>query len=116
VLAAAPAAIPATVGIEMAPKDVLLPYFLSAAELAIAILSLGAIRLQDAAAIRLIALTFVLFHGATAVLELVYVAVAGFSPVLAANIAVRVAVAAVFAVIWWKRRRPPTPAAAPPRI
>ena len=51
VLAVLPAAIPATVGIELEPDAYMLSYFLAAAELAIAMLSLGATRLTDPAAV-----------------------------------------------------------------
>jgi hypothetical protein len=104
VLAVFPGAIPATVGIVMEPGDFLLSYLLAAAELGIAIISIGAARLNDAAAIRLIAAAFAVLHGTTAVLELVYLATPGFSPVLAANILVRLAAGAIFTVIWWRRR------------
>ena len=52
-LAVVPAAIPATVGIDLDPEAYLLSYFLAAAELAIALLSLGATRLTDPAAVGL---------------------------------------------------------------
>lgn len=104
VLAVFPGAIPATVGIAMTPKDFLLSYFLSAAELGVAILSIGAARLEDAAAIRLIAAAFAVFHATTAIFECVYLAAQGFSPVLAVNIMVRVAAGALFAALWWRRR------------
>lgn len=96
VLAAFPAAIPATVGIALEPDGFLLAYFLAAAELAIALLSVGAARLADPAAVRLVLVVFVVFHLATAVLELASLAVAPLSPALAANIVVRLVVAALF--------------------
>lgn len=104
VLAVFPGVIPATVGIAMEPRDFLLSYFLSATELAVAILSIGAARISDAAAIRLIAAAFAVFHGATAVLELVYLAGSGFSLVLAANVAVRLVAGALFTAVWSHRR------------
>lgn len=96
VLAAFPAAIPATVGIALEPDGFLLAYFLAAAELAIALLSVGAARLADPAAVRLVLVVFVVFHLATAALELASLAVAPLSPALAANIVVRLVVAALF--------------------
>lgn len=104
VLALFPGAIPATVGIVMEPGDFLLSYFLAAAELGIAVLSLGAARLDDAAAIRLIAAAFVTFHGATAVFEVVYLFASGFSLVLLVNIVVRIGASAAFAAIWSRHR------------
>ena len=62
-LAAVPAAIPATVGIALQPDAFMLSYLLAAAELAIGILSLGAARLNDAAALRLVVTVFVVGFG-----------------------------------------------------
>lgn len=101
VLAVFPAAIPGTVGIAITPQEYLLPYFLAAAELGIGLLSLGASRLRDPGAIRLIALSFAAFHGATAVLEVVHLGLAGVSVVLIANIVVRIVAAGLF---WWIAR------------
>ncbi|NQX34074.1 hypothetical protein [Herbiconiux sp. VKM Ac-2851] len=103
VLMGFPAAIPATVGVSVEPEEYLLSYFLGAAELGVGLLSLAAIRLHDAAAVRLIALCFAAFHGATAILEVVYVGTQGPSAVLVANIGLRVVVTIVFVVI--ARRR-----------
>ena len=104
VLAVLPAAIPATVGIELEPDAYLLSYFLAAAELAIAMLSLGATRLTDPAAVGLIVAVIVVFHLSTAVLEVVYLLFAPVTGVLIANIAVRVVAAAIF-VFAWRRWR-----------
>ena len=103
-LAAVPAAIPATVGIALQPDAFLLSYLLAAAELAIGILSLGAARLNDAAALRLIVTVFVVFHLATAALETLHLALTGLDPVIIANIAVRLAVSAAFLVLGRPRR------------
>ena len=105
VLAVLPAAIPATVGIELGADAFLLSYFLAAAELAIALLSLGATRLTDPAAVGLIVGVFVVFHLATAALELVYLLFAPVTVVLIANIVVRVVVAALFVFAWRRWRR-----------
>lgn len=72
VMAAAPGALPAAVGITIGRDDYLLPYLLGAAELAVAVLSFGVLRLSDAAAVRLIVMTFVLLHVVSGVLTLVY--------------------------------------------
>ena len=104
VLAVFPAAFPATVGISIGPGEYLLSYFLAAAELGIGVLSLGAARLRDPGAVRLIAVSFALFHGATALLELVYILMAGASMVLVVNTVVRVAVAALFILVARSRR------------
>lgn len=99
-----PAAIPATVGIVLAPDTFLLSYFLGAAEFAVAFLSIGALRLTDAAALRLIAAAFAVFHGGTAALELVHLAASGLSPVLAANVMIRLVFAAMFIAVWRRHR------------
>jgi hypothetical protein len=104
VLAAFPAAIPATVGIVMEPSDFLLSYFLAAAELGIAVLSIGAARLSDSAAIRLIAAGFAIFHLATAALESIYLLVEGVDAVLIVNIAVRFVAGVAFVLVWRYRR------------
>lgn len=91
-----PAAIPGTVGIPLPETQYLLSYFLAAAELAIGLLSLGAARLRDRAALALVFTVFIVFHLATAVLEVVHLARAGTSPVLVANIVVRIVAAALF--------------------
>lgn len=100
VLAVWPEAIPATVGIRMEPADHLLSYFLAAAELAIGMLSIGAARLADPRAIRLIAASFAVFHLATAVLEAVHLTWVEVTAVLVANLVVRVVVGALFALMW----------------
>ncbi len=99
VLVALPSAIPATIGILLEPQDYLLCYLLAAAELAIGMLSLGAARLDDPRAVELIAAAFAAFHGATAVLEVVYLVAERGDTVLLANIVVRLLAAAVFLVV-----------------
>lgn len=104
VLAAFPAVIPATVGIVMANGDFLLSYFLAAAELGIATISVGAARLTDRAAIRLIAVGFAAFHLVTAVLESLYLARNGLDYVLTLNISGRVVAGMAFLLVWRARR------------
>lgn len=104
VLVAFPALIPSTVGIRLETEQNLLSYFLAAAELAIGVLSLGAAWLRDPNAIRLIALSFAVFHGATAILEIAYLITTGMSAALIGNIVVRVIVTALFIVIAQGRR------------
>jgi len=104
VLVAAPSAIPATVGIVIEGDDVLLPYLLGAAELAIALLSFGAARLRDPSGVNLIVLAFIVFHLVTGLLEAAYLDLTGFSGSLAANIGVRVVVAGAFFGAWRAQR------------
>jgi hypothetical protein len=105
VLAVLPAAIPATVGIAIDPEAFLLSYFLAAAELAIALLSFGAAWLTDVPALRLIVVVFIVFHLSTAVLEVVFASFTAVSPVLLANIAIRIAAAALFFIAWRRESR-----------
>lgn len=108
VLVVAPAAIPATVGIELDADGFLLSFFLAAAELSIAMLSLGATRLTDPAAVGLIVAVFVVFHLSTAVLEIVFLLFTPVTGVLLANIVVRIVAAAIFVLAWRIWRRPAT--------
>jgi hypothetical protein len=97
VLIAAPALIPSAVGIALPPAANLLPYLLGAVELGVAVLSIGAIRL-DAAAVRLIAIAFAVLHGVSALVELLALA-QGADPFLWGNVALRVGVTIAFAVV-----------------
>ena len=76
----------------------MLPYLLGAAELGVAVLSLGASRLRDPAAIRLIAIAFAVLHAASALVEVLALA-HGADPFLWGNVALRVVVAGAFAVV-----------------
>ena len=68
VLIAFPTAIPSTVGITIGRSDYLLVYLVAAAELTVAVLSFGATRITDVAALRLIVSTFVVLHLASWIL------------------------------------------------
>lgn len=98
VLVVAPSVIPATVGIVLEPKAYLLSYFLAAAELGLAFLSFGARDLTDPRAVRLVVRSFVVFHGATALLE-VYAQRNHFEPVLVVNVLVRAGVIALLVIV-----------------
>ena len=102
VLVVAPAAIPTAVGIVIAPSAFLLCYLLAAAELSIGIVSWGARNLTDAKALRLVAASFVVFHGASAILEL-WAFVNGLSARILANVVLRVVAVTLFA---YYRNRP----------
>jgi len=102
-LIAAPALIPSAVSITLPASAHLLPYLLGAAELGVAVLSLGASRLTDATAIRLIAIAFAVLHAASAAVE-VLALVQGADPFLWGNVALRVIVAAAFAVVALRAR------------
>lgn len=96
VLIVSPVTIPSSVGISVAPDQNLLCYLLGAAELAIGYLSLAARNITDAKSLRVIVMTFVIFHIATACVELLAIT-QGASPMLWGNVAVRVVVAVLFA-------------------
>jgi hypothetical protein len=74
VLTAFPTAIPSMVGITITRPDYLLVYLVAAAELAVAVLSFGAIRITDWAALRLIVTTLVVLHAMSGILDIVYMA------------------------------------------
>ena len=100
VLAVFPTAIPSAVGITVERPEYLLVYLVGAAELAVAVLSFGATRLTDRAALRLVVTTFVVLHGASGVLDLVYMAVIGPNATIIANTVLRFTVVAVFLLVW----------------
>ncbi|WP_123025328.1 hypothetical protein [Mycolicibacterium stellerae] len=100
VLTVTPTAIPAAVGITLERQEYLLVYLVGAAELAVAVLSFGATRLTDEAALRLVVTTFVVLHGASGVLDLVYMAAAGPNATVIANTVLRFTVVAVFLFVW----------------
>src|SRR4029453_224096 len=74
----------------------LLCYLLAAAELSIGIVSWGARNLTDAKALRLVAASFVVFHGASAILEF-WAFVNGLSAGILANVVLRVVAVTLFA-------------------
>jgi len=105
VLTAFPTAIPSAVGITMARPEFLLVYLLAAAELAVAVLSFGATRLTDPAALGLVVTTLVVLHGASGILDLVYMGVTQANGTLTANAALRFGVVVVFVMVWRAARR-----------
>ena len=100
VLTVFPTAIPSAVGITVERREYLLVYLVGAAELAVAVLSFGAARLTDPAALRLIVLTFVVLHGASGILDLVYMAVTQLNGTMIANTVARFTVVVVFLLVW----------------
>jgi hypothetical protein len=105
VLTVFPTAIPSLVGITLERQDYLLVYLVGAAELAVAVLSFGATRISDPAAVGLIVMTFVVLHGASGILDLVYMGVTEPNGTIIANTVLRFAVAAVFLAAWRAARR-----------
>ena len=100
VLTAFPTAIPSAVGITITRPEYLLVYLVAAAELAVAVLSFGATRITDPAALRLVVTTFVVLHGASGILDLVYMGVTEANSTIIANTVLRFTVVVVFLVAW----------------
>ena len=98
VLAVFPTAIPSAVGITIGRPDYLLVYLVAAAELAAAVLSFGAVRLTDPAALRLVVMTFVVLHSASGILDLVYMTMTDVSATMIANTIARFTVVVVFLI------------------
>src|ERR1700736_2748306 len=109
VLIAFPTAIPSAVGITIGRSDYLLVYLVAAAELTVAVLSFGATRITDVAALRLIVSTVVVLHPGSGVLHVVDKALTKANGTVVANPALRFTVVAVFLVVWWAARPPHTP-------
>ena len=105
VLTAFPTAIPSAVGITLARPDYLLVYLVAAAELAVAVLSFGATRLTDPAALGLVVVTFAVLHGASGILDLVYMGLTEANGTLIGNAVLRFTVVAVFLLVWRAARR-----------
>jgi hypothetical protein len=109
VLMAFPEAIPSMVGITITRPDYLLVYLVGAAELAFAVLSFGAIRITDWAALRLIVTTLVVVHATSGVLDIVYMTLTQPNATMISNTVLRFAVVTVFLVVWRVARRHQTP-------
>ncbi|GAB3014601.1 hypothetical protein GCM10027051_17590 [Niabella terrae] len=97
VLIVTPTWIPAAVHIRLQPDQYLMSYFLAAAELAIAWLSFYAVRIRNAAALKGILYSFMIFHGSTAILE-VYACLQGADPAILVNMGMRLL---IIGLIWY---------------
>lgn len=105
VLVVAPGLIPSAVGIHVSGRDALLPAFLGAAEIALAVLSAGALRVHDPRAIRLVVVTFAVFHAMSAVVEVVWLASTGWHGTVAINVGLRVVATVLFLVLGFRESR-----------
>src|SRR3954462_6115919 len=104
-----PRAIPSMVGITITRPDYLLVYLVAGAELAFAVLSFGAIRITDWAALRLIVTTLVVVHATSGLLDIVYMTLTRSNATMISNTVLRFAVVTVFLVVWRAARRHQTP-------
>ncbi len=95
VLVIAPDVVPGTVGVRLSDGGFLLSYLLAGAELSIAYLSLAGFRSRQADGVRFIVTAIVVFHAATALLEVLALS-KGIDGMLWGNVAVRVVVVALF--------------------
>ena len=109
VLMVFPRAIPSMVGIAITRPDYLLVYLVGAAELAFAVLSFGAIRITDWAALRLIVATLVVLHATSGILDIVYMMLTQLNATMISNTVLRAAVVTVFLVVWRAASRHQTP-------
>jgi hypothetical protein len=109
VLTVFPTAIPAMVGITITRGDYLLVYLVAAAELAVAVLSFGAIRITDWAAVTLIVTTLVVLHATSGIFDILYMALTQPNATMVSNTVLRFVVVAVFVVVWRAARRHQTP-------
>jgi hypothetical protein len=91
----APTIIRNTVDIQISADQYILCYFLGAAELGIAYLSFSARKIGDKYSLRIIAATFIVFHAATAILE-IYELLQGVSVKIIGNIILRLVVIGLF--------------------
>ena len=90
-----PEAIPKMVDVSVSKNQYILCYFLAACEFGIAYLSFQTTKIREAKAIRIILFSFIIFHLATAVLE-VFVLQNGVSKALILNIILRIVVSLLF--------------------
>jgi hypothetical protein len=95
VLFVAPNLIPSAVGINIDRSAYLISYLLGSSELAFAALCYYGRELKDSQALRVIALTCIVFHGASGVAE-IYAFVQGVSAVVWWNVALRVVMVVLF--------------------
>ncbi len=100
VLTVSPTAIPSAVGMTVDRQQYLLVYLVGAAELAVAVLSFGATRLTDPTALGLVVTTLVVLHGASGVLDIVYMAATHVNATMIANTVARVTVVSVILAVW----------------
>ncbi|WP_433416256.1 hypothetical protein ACQP1V_39770 [Microtetraspora malaysiensis] len=104
VLVVAPGLVPSAVGIRIPADAYLVCYLLGAAELAVAFLSFAGRTLRHPEGTRLAAQTLIVFHGCTAAVE-AYAFTRGLHAAIWANVALRMAVIALFTHYGLRRKR-----------
>jgi uncharacterized BrkB/YihY/UPF0761 family membrane protein len=104
VLIVAPEQIPKAVDIRIDRSAYLVCYLLGSAELALAFLSYYSRRLTDLKSLRLVCVTFIVFHAATAAVE-IYALLQEGSVKIWGNVALRVIIILLF---WYYGIRQPT--------
>ncbi|MDP4512025.1 hypothetical protein [Nonomuraea turcica] len=104
VLIAAPGLVPSAVGIRIPADAYLVCYLLGAAELAVAFLSFAGRTLRQPDGLRLVAWTMIVFHGCTAAVE-AYAFTRGVHAAIWANVALRLAVIALFTHYGLRQKR-----------
>jgi hypothetical protein len=103
-----PNLIPNVVGISLAPTAYLVPYLLGTAEFCIAVISIGASKLKDISALRIVSWSFIVLHGSTAIVEF-YAYTQGLSGLIWGNIALRIVVVVIFAYFGLYQLQPRKP-------
>jgi hypothetical protein len=104
VLVVAPEAIPSVIGINIASGSFVVCYLLAGAEFSIAFLSFNGARCREVESIRLVVYTIIVFHAATAALEM-YAVAQGTDIKLWSNVALRAIVIALFYYYGVRRQR-----------
>ena len=102
VLFAFPGAIPATVGISLAPDQAFVARLLGASEFGIAALCIGALRSSEPAVLRLTASTMIVFHAASAIADMMAL-LQDVTSTVALNLVLRIAMIVLFALIGLRR-------------
>ncbi|MBA3662907.1 MAG: hypothetical protein H0W61_01675 [Bacteroidetes bacterium] len=95
VLVITPSFIPSSVNIHINSAEYLLCYFLAAAEFAMAYLSFRSRKISDTAALRVISISFIVFHASTLILEL-FALSQGLSVKIISNVIVRIFIVILF--------------------
>jgi hypothetical protein len=83
-------------GIQLPQKDFFIDYLLGVTSISFAVLSFSSMKLKDRSGLKIIALSFLVFHAAEALVG-IYEFTNGFTPVVLGNVGVHV----IFSVFFW---------------